>query len=167
METMSAAPAPALDEREIDEFFEISYKLSHLARHQLQNHLASYNLTPPQYAAMRCILAHHNRMSISALAAAVHQVTPTMTGIINRLEERGLVTRQRGTTDRRNQLVSNTPQGIQTLENITRDIRQRMGALLMELNPEERGLLITAVRSLADKFAVSISNDSKEVSFLE
>src|SRR5574340_1733373 len=80
---------------DIDLFFEMTYRLSHLVRHRLQALLASHNLTPPQYTAMRTIETRGNSISVSALAEADHQVTPTITGILNRLEERGLVIRRR------------------------------------------------------------------------
>src|SRR5574340_1590713 len=106
---------------DIDLFFEMTYRLSHLARHRLQALLASHNLTPPQYTAMRSIESRGNSISVSALAAADHQVTPTITGILNRLEERGMVIRKRSPSDRRHQLVSVTRQGQEILAAINRD----------------------------------------------
>src|SRR3989304_1110738 len=97
--------APPLDPSAIDadlnEFYELSYQLSLLARRQMQAALAVYNLTPPQYAVLQPVAACQTSISVTALAEPTHQVMPTITGILNRLEERGLVVRQRSQTDRR------------------------------------------------------------------
>lgn len=155
-------PGAVVNDRVVDEFVELTFRLSRLARHQLQAHLALYQLTSPQYAALRCIERSQNRITVSALAQAAHQVTPTMTGILNRLEESRLVIRQRSSTDRRHQLVSLTGLGMALLEQISRDIRERMGALLLELRPEERVILISTIHNLANKFTIAVSPDSRE-----
>lgn len=149
---MTPDSTPVLD-LDIDLFFEMTYRLSHLARHRLQVLLASHNLTPPQYTAMRTIETRGNSISVSALAEADHQVTPTITGILNRLEERGLVIRRRSRADRRHQMVSLTSQGQDILGRINQDIRRGMGAFLMDLSPAERTLLTGALRSLTARLA--------------
>ncbi|HWR65067.1 MAG TPA: MarR family transcriptional regulator, partial [Bellilinea sp.] len=101
---------PALDP-DISEFYELSYQLSLLARRQMQAALAVYNLTSPQYAVMKTIDNCQNSITVTALAEATHQVMPTITGILNRLEERALVIRRRSPTDRRTLLISVTPAG--------------------------------------------------------
>ncbi len=158
---MTPDSAPVLD-LDIDSFFELTYRLSHLARHRLQALLASHNLTPPQYTAMRSIETRGNSISVSALAEADHQVTPTITGILNRLEERGLVIRRRSPADRRHQMVSLTPQGQDILNIINQDIRRGMGAFLADLAPDERTLLTGAIRSLTDRLASHPTETRKE-----
>jgi len=158
---MTPDSAPVLD-LDIDHFFELTYRLSHLARHRLQALLASHNLTPPQYTAMRSIETRGNSISVSALAEADHQVTPTITGILNRLEERGLVIRRRSPTDRRHQMASLTPQGQDILNKINEDIRRGMGAFLTDLAPAERALLIDSIRSLTDRLASHSTETRKE-----
>lgn len=160
----SSAKLPDVD---IEEFFEMTYRLSHLARHRLQAHLASYNLTPPQYSTMRAIENHDNSISVSALAEAGHQVSPTITGILNRLEERGLVIRRRSPSDRRNQMVSVTRQGEDVLEAINHDIIRSMKAFLAELTPEEREILLKTTRSLTDRLAEFTPNNKREDDALE
>lgn len=161
------SPGAVMNDREIDEVVELTFRLSRLARHHLQALLAAYHLTAPQYDALRCIERSRNRITVSALAEAAHQVTPTMTGILNRLEENRLVIRQRSGSDRRRQLVSLTGLGTALLEQITRDIRERMGALLLELGAEERKILISTIHNLANKFTIAVSPDSREDSGIE
>lgn len=166
MSSPALPPTPALD-LDIDDFFESAYRLSHLARHRLQVLLATHNLTPPQYTAMRTIENRGNSISVSALAEAGHQLSPTVTGILNRLEQRGLIIRRRSESDRRHQLVSITQAGRDLLEAISRDLRRAMGLFLAEMNPAERQILLETIRNLANKLDASHPNDKKEDHVLE
>ena len=69
-----------------------------------------YGLTSPQLATLREILAGKN-VSPGALASVLHLSQPTVTGILGRLEQRGLVRRERSDTDRRSTLAVATDLG--------------------------------------------------------
>jgi DNA-binding MarR family transcriptional regulator len=59
-----------------------------------------FGLTAPQLAVLREILNGKNATPMS-LAAALHLSQPTVTGILSRLEQQGLVRRERSESDRR------------------------------------------------------------------
>lgn len=139
------------------ELHELAYQLSHLARRQMHAALAAFNLTMPQFSVLKCILSHQNNISVSALAEATHQVLPTITGILNRLEERDLVVRRRSPTDRRTQLISITPPAENILIEFSQRNRAQMSALLTKISPEERRLLLQIIRTLTEQFTPSIS----------
>lgn len=69
-----------------------------------------YGLTGPQLVTLREV-RRSGRVAASTLARAVHLSGATMTGILRRLENRGLVSRSRGTTDRRTLKVELTDAG--------------------------------------------------------
>src|SRR3990167_6729113 len=69
-----------------------------------------YGLTSPQLATLREILAGKN-VTPGTLATALHLSQPTITGILGRLERRGLIRRERSLTDRRSILAIVTDQG--------------------------------------------------------
>ena len=152
---------PALD-TDISEFYELSYQLSLLARRQMQAALAVYNLTPPQYAVMKTIDSCQNSITVTALAEATHQVMPTITGILNRLEERALVIRRRSPTDRRTLLVSVTPAGAAILSEFSQTIRVGVKSLLSEISPADRQHLLRAIRTLKNKLETSLTSIAKE-----
>ena len=152
---------PALD-ADISEFYELSYQLSLLARRQMQAALAVYNLTPPQYAVMKTIDSCQNSITVTALAEATHQVMPTITGILNRLEERALVIRRRSPTDRRTLLVSVTPAGAAILSEFSQTIRVGVKSLLSEISPADRQHLLRAIRTLKNKLETSLTSIAKE-----
>jgi DNA-binding MarR family transcriptional regulator len=69
-----------------------------------------HGLTSPQLATLREILSGQN-VSPGTLAAALHISQPTVTGILGRLEQRGLISRQRSSTDRRSTIAIVTEEG--------------------------------------------------------
>ncbi len=68
------------------------------------------NLTSPQILSL---LAVHNNapITIAKIAEEVHLSASTMVGIIDRLESKGLVLRERSKTDRRQVMVNITEEG--------------------------------------------------------
>jgi DNA-binding MarR family transcriptional regulator len=142
---------------EYTEFYEVAYQLHQLARRQMAAALAVHNLTPAQYGVIKCINRHGTPITVASLAEATHQVMPTITGILNRLEERGLVIRRRSPTDRRSQLVSITPPAGTILKEFEHQRCQAMSAILSGLNPEERQLLLRLMRTLTTEFSANIN----------
>lgn len=83
-------------------------------------------------------------MAPSALARAEHVRPPSMTKVIESLEERGLVRRDPHPTDRRQCLISRTDEGeafaLETRRRRTAWLAEQMG----ELSPDERAALLAA-----------------------
>jgi len=75
---------------------------------------------------------------MSELAEAARQISATMTGIVDRLVERDVITRQRDPDDRRALRVSLTEKGTDLLEKIKEKKRVRLRHFLEELTPTER-----------------------------
>lgn len=91
-----------------------------LARRSLMTMLNTSGLTVAQYYTLRAICQAEGGCSMSALAEATHQVSATMTGIIDRLAERGLVDRREDPEDRRSRRVYLTDAGGQLMAALTR-----------------------------------------------
>lgn len=69
--------------------------------------VGNYGLTGPQLMVLR-VLASGNGRLVGEVARQVHLSQATVTGIVGRLEKRGLVTRVRGDEDKRQVVVSLT-----------------------------------------------------------
>ena len=69
--------------------------------------LQHHGLTGPQLVILKS-LAETGEVSVGQLAHSVHLSQGTVTGILDRLESRQLVTRRRGTTDKRQMLAQPT-----------------------------------------------------------
>lgn len=72
--------------------------------------VARYHLTVPQLVVLKELWLRGN-VSVGELTRAVHLSHATVTGILDRLEKRGLVQRQRSDRDKRRVQVRLTPSG--------------------------------------------------------
>jgi DNA-binding MarR family transcriptional regulator len=78
-----------------------------------------FELSPPQVMALRA-LDPSEPLPMSSLAGALHCDNSNVTGIVDRLEERGLVRRQADPGDRRVKMVAVTEEGERLRRGITR-----------------------------------------------
>ncbi len=77
-----------------------------------------------------------------------------MTGIVDRLLERGMVRRERHPDDRRSVIVSLTDRGRSLLSEVKANARQQGHALLAAISPQERRQLrhiLTRIVDLMEK----------------
>lgn len=100
-------------------------------------HLTPLNLTSVQFA---CLVAIHDVPGLDAtrLAALVAYDRPTLTGVIDRLEAKGLVMRESHPKDRRTRLLHLTAEGRKVLADADRAAHQSRDDLLGPLSPQER-----------------------------
>lgn len=120
----------------------LNLRMSWASRKRLQMDLEAFNLTVPQYMTLRCVYNKEEGCSMSELAESSHQLSATMTGIVDRLEDRGLVERRRDPNDRRAQIVGLTPQGKALMEQANAAKRRVTMQGLSLLTPEERRAMI-------------------------
>jgi len=131
---------------DVDSLEEITTRLGWVSRRRFEQELGAYHMTVPQFMALRCIENSPEGCNMSELAESSHQVSATMTGIIDRLEDRELVVRARDPRDRRSQRVLITPAGKTLMEQISLRKRQWIEQFLATLSPEERRMMITMAR---------------------
>jgi len=68
------------------------------------------NITAPQLMCLRAIIAS-GPITSTAISREIHVSPSTVVGILDRLEDKGLITRERGREDRRTVFASATPAG--------------------------------------------------------
>ena len=107
-----------------------------------------YGLTSPQLATLREILAGKN-VSPIALAAALHLSQPTVTGILSRLESRGLIRRQRSSVDRRSVLARVTAKGRKLAANAPPLLRDHFRIELEKLRSGEQSEILAVLQRVA------------------
>lgn len=135
-------------------------RLSWAERRRMAQNLDAFHLTAPQYMTLRALdRPGVDSLKMNELAEAANQVSATMTGIIDRLEERGLAARQRDPDDRRAQRVLLTAQGKSLLEQIDRRNLQRMQRILSTLTPQER----RGMRALIDHYLAATELEIKGI----
>jgi DNA-binding MarR family transcriptional regulator len=129
-------------ERDAAELEALNLRLNWVSRSWLQRDLVAYNMTVPQYMTLRCIQDSQEGCSMSKLAESSHQLTATMTGIVDRLVERGLVERTRHPSDRRALVVLLTPAGLKLMETINAAKRSLIMRVLSSLSMLERQAML-------------------------
>lgn len=101
-------------------------------------------LTPSQLSVLQEV-ARHAALAPTGIAAAVGFSQASVTAIVDRLVERGLVTRRRGDSDRRQILVTLTPAGRTLVDKAPEGLQARF-RLAYEALPEwEQAMILSAL----------------------
>jgi MarR family transcriptional regulator, organic hydroperoxide resistance regulator len=136
--TGSRAASPA------SEAWGLMHALFHLSKRRFHAVASEFELSPPQVMALRA-LDPERPVPMSELAGALHCDNSNVTGIVDRLEDRGLVERRGSTHDRRVKMVVVTERGA--------DVRERLAERLSEapeplaaLSPEDQRALRDIMR---------------------
>jgi DNA-binding MarR family transcriptional regulator len=87
-------------------------------------------------------------LSMKRLAEAMDVSDASATGIVDRMEKRGLVERRHGTTDRRMVLVHPTDTGSQVFTNIAAHRQHFLARVFHELSEDEVFALLTGMRAM-------------------
>jgi DNA-binding MarR family transcriptional regulator len=90
----------------------------------------------------------HGAMPMTRIAELLGSGLPTATGLISRMEERGLVRRTHDTRDRRVVLVSLAETGAAEIRELHEARQRRVAAAIAQLSAEEQAGLLSAIRSL-------------------
>lgn len=97
--------------------------------------------------------------TLSELAERHSVSLPTMSTTISTLEERGWVTRQRSTEDRRMVSIEITQTGRDILDEIQNHVQERIAGLLAELSQADQDSLAEGLTVLRDVFAAALAQD--------
>ncbi len=100
--------------------------------------LADIGLTYTQYITMM-VLWEQNTVSVKQLGECLYLDSGTLTPLLKKLEQQGLVTRRRSPEDERSLLVTITPAGEAMRAKALRRPAQMRGCI--HLSPEETGTL--------------------------
>jgi DNA-binding MarR family transcriptional regulator len=95
------------------------------------------------------LLQVHGPQSMSQLAALADVALPNLTGIVDRMEERELVRRERDREDRRVVVVHVTTQGTAILAELESVRREELRRILRTLDPDEQRLCLRAMRIIS------------------
>lgn len=110
--------------------------------------LKRYGLTSPQLAALR-VVARSQPVSVGGIARRIHLGQATLTGILGRLEKRGLVVRARADRDRRSVLVELTDAGRELVETAPPLLQERFHRGLSELPDWQRTMILATLQQVA------------------
>ena len=137
------------------EAWELLFRLAKAKHGVLSAQLAELDLTPVQAHALRR-LDPAKPLAMSELAEALYCHASNVTGIVDRLESRGLVERTPGTGDRRVKTLVLTPEGA--------DVRARVIELLSEPPAALASLGAADQRALRDILGHALTDGATTVS---
>jgi DNA-binding MarR family transcriptional regulator len=109
---------------------------------------AAHDLTPQQYNALRLLRSQHpKKIRTLDLAARLVSRAPDITRLLDKLQERGLIDRDRPADNRRIVWIGITPKGIALLEALQKPIRECHVRQLGHLSAGELKQLIRLLRA--------------------
>jgi DNA-binding MarR family transcriptional regulator len=116
---------------------------------------AGFDLTPVQFAAMEAIITHPG-IDQAGVAALIAYDRATIGGVIDRLEQKGLVARTVCKNDRRAREVRVTRKGSQLFDEILPIVTALQDEILPGLDETERVVFL----ELAKKAVLNLSGDA-------
>jgi DNA-binding MarR family transcriptional regulator len=110
-----------------------------------------FDLTPQQYNALRLLRAEHpDPLPTLALAERLVSRAPDITRLLDKLEERGLITRTRPPGNRRSVLVAIAAPGLALVEEIAGPLRACHAKQLGHLPATDLAKLIALLKAARD-----------------
>ncbi|CAN5543368.1 MarR family transcriptional regulator [soil metagenome] len=114
---------------------------------------AGYDLTPVQYAALSTVAARPG-LDQATLAGLIAYDRTTITGVVDRLAQKGLVLRQANSRDRRVRELQITDEGQRVLNGIEPAVETAQHIILQGLSADEAAELMRLLRK-----AIAAGND--------
>lgn len=114
---------------------------------RIHNKMAQFNLTAPQYGVLRR-LGEGGTRTAQALAQDMGVTPGNLTGVVDRLEQCGLVRRDRSDADRRSVLLQLTEAGQALHDRSVPEVRRYVAELFAPLTPEETRFAQTLLERL-------------------
>jgi DNA-binding MarR family transcriptional regulator len=134
------------DSLEQEVFLNLWRTYDRLRAHE-DNLFGQFELTPQQYNVLRLLRAEHpTSQPTLVLADRLVSRAPDITRMLDKLEQRGLIARERPASDRRIVRVAITPAGIELLEQISVPLHECHRQQLGHLSPATLEQLVSLLR---------------------
>jgi MarR family transcriptional regulator, lower aerobic nicotinate degradation pathway regulator len=129
-----------------------TFLLKRLGYYAKERGMEAYEQTGlhPHHYAILVVLDERSRETQAAIADALGYDRGQLVGLLDELEEQGLVERRRDPNDRRRHIVSLTPKGKRTLTRLRALARRLEDEFLAPLSVEERASLHALLLRLAE-----------------
>lgn len=115
---------------------------------------AAFDLTPVQYAALVAVKDNPG-IDATRIAGLIAFDRTTISGVLERLESKGLIQRTSNDADRRAKLLVATAAGKQLLKKAEPRVKQAQARILSPLDEDEQSLLLALLSKL-----VQLNNDA-------
>lgn len=123
-------------------------------------HIRSLDLTPPQFDIV-ATLGNTPGMPLKELGEKTLITKGTLTGVVDRLTDKGLVRRTASPSDGRSQIVQLTPQGDKLFARVFPAHISHMERVFAQLSPEELAEMTAGLHRLREAFAAAHGSDGE------
>ena len=130
---------------------------SHLARQYMDRQLRDYQVTPVQSFALIYLHRQEGAEEVTQrdLERELRLKAPTVNGIVDRMAEKGLITRTTSATDGRCRVLALSEKGREAVEGFQAAARRSEELFRAELSPQEERLM----RELLTRLIVNLENE--------
>ncbi len=132
----------------------INYLLT-TAQHEVfgifSGRLAVHGLTPTQYAVLKCLWDSEEPVNPKDIAQSLCLETSTISGVLDRMQKKGLIDRLIDLSDRRCVLVTITEDGRTLEKDVMEAIRAANEEALTGFTPEEADTLKRCLRRIGSR----------------
>jgi MarR family 2-MHQ and catechol resistance regulon transcriptional repressor len=112
-------------------------RTSDQVQHRFARVFVEHGLTPSQYNILRILRGEGKPLPSLEIAGRMVTMVPAITGLIDRLEAKGLVTRERSAEDRRVVFVAITDRALDLLARLDQPLADLHAQLVSPLSPAE------------------------------
>lgn len=130
----------------------INYLLT-VAQHEVfqvfSEGLSTFNITPGQYGVLRC-LWEGSACTPKEIAQTLRLENSTISGVLDRMEKKGLIQRELDPNDRRSIQVVLTPEGASMRDGVLQVIDDLNQKVLDGFSPEQRAMFIDSLRHVGN-----------------
>ncbi|MDO6513687.1 MULTISPECIES: homoprotocatechuate degradation operon regulator HpaR [unclassified Neptuniibacter] len=110
--------------------------------------LNEYSLTEQQWRVLRA-LHEYKEMESKELATSCCLLSPSLTGILTRLQQQGYITRRKSTEDQRITLISLTSKANKLIQHLSPEIEARYKAFTNRLGEKKLEQLMDIIKELS------------------
>ena len=108
-----------------------------------------FNITAPQLVCLLAIV-ENEVLTVATLAKEIHLSSSTVVGILDRLEEKGLVERNRDKKDRRVVKVTATDEGKSFASSSPSPLQDKLGSSLIQLSVLEQSTISLSLKRIVE-----------------
>ena len=130
-------------------------RCAHLVRERMDARMSRFGMTPAQTHVLRYLRQNGGQMSQRALLDSLKVKPPTVNGILDRMEEKGLVERTVSGQDARQRVVALTPAGLEREKQAEQSFLEAEALIARGLTAEETDTL----RSLLERVIHNLEED--------
>ena len=130
-------------------------RAAHLVRASMDARMSRYEITPTQNHVLMYLRLHDKRASQCEVTAYLRVKPSTANGILDRMEEKGLLVRTVDGRDARRRLITFTEKGLALQEQSRRSFQEVEEVIVRGLTAEE----VDTFRSLLDRITRNLEED--------